>query len=411
MKRDIFYGWVVVTCVFVVLFLCFGVAYSFAAFFTVFQEEFGAGRSGVSLVFSLASFLFFGLGALTGPMSDRWGAKRVVALGMVLTGVGLLIAAQATEHWQLYLFYGLSVGLGVGFTYVPAIGAVQRWFIRKRGLASGFAVSGIGAGTLVVPPAAVALLTVTDWRGAYMVMGAVTLILGLIAAKFIENSPHDRGLFPDGEKLDPSVETKPVAVGGASVKEALRSGPFWALYTASLMAAVGIFMPFVHLTPYAQDYGHSEGFAVFLVSLVGVGSIAGRFAMGGVADSWGRKPSLTVAFAGIGVLLLVWSLSSAAWALVTFALLFGVFYGGFVALIPALTVDYFGGRNAGGIIGFLYTNAAIGSLLGPPMAGLAFDMGQGYGVPLSIAGGLGLLAAAIIFLMPDPRKWSPASWH
>ncbi|MCW9046151.1 MAG: MFS transporter, partial [Alphaproteobacteria bacterium] len=307
--------------------------------------------------------------------------------------------------------YGLSVGLGVGFIYVPAIGAVQRWFIRKRGFASGIAVSGIGVGTLVVPLVASALIQTTDWRTSYVILGSVALVFGVLSSWFFINSPQEKNQFPDGEKISPSVENKNVTIGGATVKEALHSRPFWMLYIAGILASLGIFLPFVHLTPYALDYGHSEGFAVFLVSLVGVGSVAGRFAMGGIADKLGRKISLTTAFFGMGVLLFMWNVSQGALALGSFAVLYGVFYGGFVALIPALTVDYFGGKNAGGIIGALYTNAAIGSLIGPPMAGLAFDLTQSYGLPIMISGVASVIAAILLFMMPEPKVWSPPSWH
>ncbi|MCW9032812.1 MAG: MFS transporter [Rhodospirillales bacterium] len=410
-KAPIFYGWIVVACAFASLFICFGIAYSFSAFFKVFETEFEAGRSGVALVFSLASCLFFTIGAVTGPLSDRIGTKWVVMIGMVLIGGGLLAATQATFLWQLYLAYGLSVGLGVGFIYVPAIGAVQRWFIRKRGFASGIAVSGIGVGTLVVPLVASALIQTTDWRTSYVILGSVALVFGVLSSWFFVNSPQEKNLFPDGEKISPSVENKNVTIGGATVKEALHSRPFWMLYIAGILASLGIFLPFVHLTPYALDYGHSEGFAVFLVSLVGVGSVAGRFAMGGIADKLGRKISLTTAFFGMGVLLFMWNVSQGALALGSFAVLYGVFYGGFVALIPALTVDYFGGKNAGGIIGALYTNAAIGSLIGPPMAGLAFDLTQSYGLPIMISGVASVIAAILLFMMPEPKVWSPPSWH
>src|SRR5882672_5892296 len=148
-RTGIFYGWFVVAAAFAVTLVGFGSAYSFSAFVESLQNDFGASRGSVSLVFSLAGFLYFALGVVSGPLADRWGAQRLVVAGMVLTGAGLALAGLARTLNEVYIAYGLGVGLGVGCSYVPAVGAVQRWFVKRRGFASGLAVSGIGVGTLV----------------------------------------------------------------------------------------------------------------------------------------------------------------------------------------------------------------------------------------------------------------------
>src|SRR6202022_2882122 len=136
----IFYGWLVVAAAFAVTFIGFGRAYTFLAFVGELQRGFGASRGLVSLVFSLAGFLYFGLGIVSGPLADRFGSRRLAVAGMVLTGLGLMAARAARSLTEVYAAYGLGVGVGVGCAYVPAIGAVQRWFVRRRGFASGLAV-------------------------------------------------------------------------------------------------------------------------------------------------------------------------------------------------------------------------------------------------------------------------------
>ena len=122
---------------------------------------------------------------------------------------------------EVYAAYGLGVGLGVGCAYVPAIGAVQRWFVRRRGFASGLAVSGIGVGTLVMPPLATLLIETFGWRGAYLALGALAAVIGGGMALLIENDPRARGLGPDGDPRTPgATSTRPK---GASVGEAIRS--------------------------------------------------------------------------------------------------------------------------------------------------------------------------------------------
>ena len=169
----IFHGWFVVAGAFAVTFVGFGCAYTFSAFVGALQTDFAASRGSVSLVFSLAGFLYFGLGIVSGPLADRWGSRRLAVIGMALTGLGLAGAGVARSLPEVYAAYGLGVGLGVGCSYVPAVGAVQRWFVRRRGFASGLAVSGIGVGTLVMPPLAASLITALGWRDAYLLLGGL----------------------------------------------------------------------------------------------------------------------------------------------------------------------------------------------------------------------------------------------
>ena len=168
--RAIFYGWIVVACVGVILFVAFGSAYSFTTFFNSLQDEFDISRGLTSIVFAIAGFLYFSLGAVSGQIADRIGSKRVITFGVIVIGVGLLLASRATTIWHIYAIYGLGIGIGVGFAYVPAIGVVQHWFTRRRGLASGFAVMGIGLGTLAMPGISALLIHWSDWRTAYLIM-------------------------------------------------------------------------------------------------------------------------------------------------------------------------------------------------------------------------------------------------
>jgi MFS family permease len=389
-----FHGWLVVAAAFAVCFVGFGSAYTFSAFLDSLQKDFAASRGSVSLVFSLAGFLYFGLGIVSGPLADRWGSRRLAVLGMALTGMGLTAASTAHSLAEVYVAYGLGVGLGVGCSYVPAVGAVQRWFVRRRGFASGLAVSGIGVGTLVMPPAASLLIAVAGWRGAYLILGCLAALVGVGMALLIENDPRDRGLGPDGDPPQPGAHA--AQPPGCSVREAITSSRFVGLYAACLMCSFGLFVPFVHLVPYALDHGVPASSAVLLLGVIGVGSTAGRFFLGGLADRIGRRLALVMMFAGMAFALVVWALSSASWGLAGFAFAHGVFYGGFVALLPAHVMDEFGGRNVSGIIGALYTSVAFGTLIGPSAAGFAFDVSHSYALPILASAAANLVAAGIM---------------
>ncbi|RQT06507.1 MFS transporter [Burkholderia contaminans] len=411
----VFYGWYVVAAAFAVTFVGFGSAYTFSAFVESLQRDFAASRGQISLVFSLAGFLYFGFGIVSGPLADRFGSRRLAVVGMLLTGIGLAAAGAAHTLVQVYVAYGLGVGLGVGCAYVPAVGAVQRWFVRRRGFASGLAVAGIGVGTLVMPPLASALIAHVGWRGAYFTLAVIAVVIGAGMALLIENDPRGRGLLPDGEAAHESVEgggakatacnagpsvsgaaarRKPAA--GATVREAVTSRSFASLYAACLICSFGVFVPFVHLVPYALDHGVSSSTAVLLLGAIGVGSTAGRFFLGGLADRFGRRTSLLAMFAGMAVALVAWAGAGTVATLAAFALGFGVFYGGWVAVLPAVVMDYFGGRNVSGIIGVLYTSVAFGTLIGPTAAGFIYDAGGGYLVPILASAAANAIAFAIV---------------
>jgi MFS family permease len=390
----LFHGWFVVAGAFGVTFVGFGCAYAFSAFFGSLQSDFAASRGSVSLVFSLAGFLYFSLGLISGPLADRFGSRSMAIFGMLSLGAGLALAGTARSLTQVYLAYGLGVGVGIGFSYVPVLGAVQRWFVGQRGLASGLAVSGIGVGALVMPPLATFLVEDFGWRKAYLALGGFAAVAGMAVSLMIENDPRDRGLQPDGGSAPPGVGSKPAA--GASLGDAIRSRRFIGLYAACLVASFGVFVPFVHLVPYALDHGIAQSTAVLLLGAIGVGSTGGRFLLGSLADRMGRPRALVVMFLGMALALAVWAVSTTIVPLAVFGLVYGVFYGGWVAVLPAVVMDFFGGRNIGAIIGALYTSVALGTLIGPSAAGFIFDYSHTYLIPILVGVCGDILAAVIV---------------
>jgi MFS family permease len=374
------YGWVVVAAAFTLMFVGFGAVYSFAAFFSSFEAEFGASRGDIALVFSVAAFVWFVSGAPGGMLADRYGARRVAIAGVACLVAALWIASQAPSLTVLYAAYGLGLGLGVGLVYVPSVGAVQPWFQANRAFASGLAVAGIGAGNLAGPLLAAWWIGLFGWRGAYVSLAIFTLVLGGIAAFAIREAAH----HASGERP------------GMPLRAALRTFPFWLLFASLVLSCTGLFVPMVHLTPFATDAGFSEAQGVMLVSLIGLGSLVGRFGIGGFADRLGRTASLCAMYAGLGAMFLLWWAASAYWVLALFAVVFGVCYGAYVALLPTIVMDLYGPRSVSGIIGTLYTGCGFGTLLGPWLAGVAYDASGSYQAPILAGAAFSLAAAACV---------------
>lgn len=401
-RGRVYYGWAIVAAAFTLMFTGFGVVYSFAAFFRAFQTEFGAPRAHVSLVFGLSAFLYFLLGAPAGMLADRFGPRRVSLAGAGVLALGLAGASFAPSLAVLYVTYSVCVGVGVGLTYVPSVGAVQPWFLKRRAFATGIAVAGIGAGNLLVPPLVAWWIEIYGWRGAYLVLAAFALVLAGGAACIIDNDP-ERSERRTGERAG-----KPPPAGepqsGFTLSEALRSRVFWVLYGSLFLPTIGVFVPMVHLAPYATDLGHSESAGVMLVSLIGLGSLLGRFGIGGLADRMGRLQALAFMYAGLGACFVAWWQSQSLWALAAMSVAMGLFYGGFVATMPAVVMDIFGGRAVSAIIGWLYTAPGIGTLVGPPLAGYAFDRLGSYDAPILGAAALSFLGAAGVYLLARSRR-------
>ena len=375
------YGWVVVWATFASLAVIFGVAYSFAAFFESFAGEFAAQRAEVSLVFGLSGLLYFVLGAFGGMLADRFGPRAVSSAGMVCIALGLLASSLAGSMTQVTLAYGIGVGVGIALVYSPSIGSVPPWFTRRRGLAAGIASAGIGAGTLVVPLLAAWAIAALQWRGALRALAFGVLLLGLAAALLMRRAPAATG-----------AAGRPAA--GSTLREAARTPAFLWLYAMCVLGAPSMFIPFAHVSAAARDMGIADAQAVGLVGLIGIGSLAGRFTIGGLADRLGRPLTLIVMQASLGASFALWAGAGGYTALAVFAVWMGLSYGGIVSLMPALAMDIFGARAVSSIIGLLYTGAAFGNLAGPWLAGWAFDRSGSYAAV--IWGCMALSAAATL---------------
>jgi MFS family permease len=348
-------GWRNTGVAFVSMFVVFGVAYSFGAFFEPMAEEFGAGSGATSAVFSITAFCYFVLGSVSGRAVDRFGPRPVLLAGGAAMGIGLALTSQVQALGLGYVTYGLGVGIGVACGYVPMVAVVGTWFQRHRGAALGLAVAGIGVGTLTVAPLAAALIQRWGWRTTYLLFAAASALL-LGACALLSSPPPPQ----PGE-------------GAPRVAEVVRTRNFASLYGSTLFGSLALFVPFVFLPPFAAERGAGQVAAAALVGVIGVASVAGRLLIGLLADRFGRVRSYQACFAVMAVSYALWLVASSYPLLVLFAIVLGVGYGGFIALNPAVVAELFGTQGLGGLVGLLYTSAAVGSLLGPPAAGLLID--------------------------------------
>lgn len=383
-------GWKVVAATHVLTAVTFGAAYSFSATFPGLAAEFSASRGETALVFSISAFLFYSLGAIAGPLADRWSPRSLVLPGLAAMILGYIGASRAGSLLSLYIWYGFGVGFGIGLSYVPALGVVQSWFIRKRSQASGIATAGLGLGTLILPFAVGQALPSIGWRGCFVALACVFAGLGLPAAMFIRKRRDNTSL--------PSVRD-----GHADALTLWRDSRFCLFYIVLILSSFCTFIPYVHIVAAAQDMGLSLQDGTALVGLIGVGNVIGRFFLAGLGDRLGRRrllASLTFAVAGSFAL---WASATGMIQLAMFALMFGMSYGGCVGLYPAVAADLFGTRRIGAALGYLYTAVGIAALIGPTAAGFIFDRTGSYFGPI-VASGVAAFIASFIALRLERKS-------
>jgi MFS family permease len=383
-------GWLIVVAAAVSMFTVFGVAYSFGAFFESMADEFGTGSGATALVFSVTISLSFALAPITGRYADRLGPRPVLLVGAASLATGMLLTTVVPNIVLGYLTYGIGVGVAVACGYVPMVSTVGGWFERQRAAALGVAVAGIGLGTLVGSPLAAALISATSWRTTFVVYalaGAALLVAASVVARPGPASVRASRLRPIGELL--------------------RIRTFALLYGASLLMTFGLFVPFVFIASYAEARGVGEVAAATLVGLIGGASIVGRLGLGALAVRVGVSRLFRLSCLLMGLSHLLWLVAGDRYAmLVLYTVVLGIGYGGFIAISPAVVAERFGLEGMGGILGTLYTSAAAGSLLGPPLAGLLFDH---LGDATAIAAAAAISLAGWVVLLPMDRAPAPAA--
>ena len=379
------------------MFFAYGNTYSFGVFFPALSASFGADRAETALVFSIVGGLYSTLGIISGPAADRLGTRPVCLFGIVALGIGLIYASTATALWQVYLGFGLGLAFGMGFIFAPANAGLQRWFTKKRGLASGIASTGIGVSILVLPPVSAALIEWQNWRVAMQIIGVSALIIGSLAALMMGDPIDTKGGSASVVgATDNQIDVKTYY----DLKAAFLSRGFLMLFFSSMICSIGFFIPFVHLVPYAIDQGFGETNGVYLLMVIGISSLTGRILLTAASDHLGRRNSMIAMYLTMALSFLLWYVAGNMTVLTMFAVFYGLGSGGYVAMIAPLIAEYFGTEKIGSILGCFMPNIALGGFFGPYLTGYAYDLWGSYDIPFIVALVCGLAAAVLALLMP-----------
>jgi MFS family permease len=404
----LFYGWKVVAAAFTVLFVGYGLQFSFGVFVTEITKDTGWSRSQLVLPYAVYVALYSALSSVSGWATDRWGPARVVALGSVILGLGWAGFGMSHSLWQVYLSLGLVAAIGMSATWVPCNATVVRWFVRRRGLAVGAASSGGSMGNLVAPPVAAALVGLFGWRSTLPLMGLVGTAILLFCSRFLVRDPERLGLHPDGSPSPPVATATSVADEDSfTPAQARRTGTFWCLFSLFALTWLAVFVPFAHLVAFAKDLGYHSLAASLLLSAIGFGGVIGRLGAGPVSDRIGRRNTLALMLALQIVAFIGFASSHNLLLLYPSAVLFGFSYGGSVTLFPALVGDQFGRVSAGTIVGMIFAGAGSLAAVGPFVAAALYDATNSYRVAFLLCGAANVGALVLVTLLRPPQMPVP----
>lgn len=416
-----FYGWFIVGTTFFMSFLAVGSRNGFGLFFKPWQDSFGWSVGTISTVAAIGTVVNGVSQPILGRLYDRFGARKVILLSLLLFGFGTIALSFLNSIWMLLIVYGFVISFAAGgISFVTTGPLIARWFTRKRGTAMAIQTAGAPVGGMLVVPFTLYLMLLTDWRVAWLVLGLLILAVGFpLAAFLIKDDPASMGLEPDdGEPAAKrGVAPKPAIVRRAppleceNWKQAFKSRPIWQLAAAYFVCGITTTVLGIHFVPFATDAGMSPGMAATAFGFMSGLNVVGVLATGWVSDKMGRKDLLAGVYfvRGLGYAMLLFIPGvPAIWA---FAAIAGLSWIATVPLTYSLTAEVYGLRNMGTLSGIVTMSHQIGGAISIFLAGWAFDRFGTYTPTWTVAAALLMVAAILSFSVREralSARYQPA---
>ena len=342
--------------------------------------------------FSVFTLVHGGLNPVIGMLCARFRPLRVMAVGGAAMGVALFADSYISTPLGLYVAFGVLTAIAVALAgWVPSLVFAQRNFQDRLGLSVGIISSGVGVGMLLVVPLTQFLIDAFGWRTAFRVLGVIAVVWIVPSSLWLRKT-----MLRNPAPVQAQAQKKQAGLlSELTLKEAMRTQPFWLLWMAYFFGNVSSQTLHVHQVAYLVDQGLTAIIAATVVGVVGLSSIFGKIGGGWLSDRMERE---VVYVAGIAIMvasafaLLALGKNPSPWAAYGYAVLLGVGYSATASLIPAMVSDRFSGRHFGAIVGFGLIGSAAGSAVGPWMAGSLYDATGSYTVPFLLAAGCGVAA-------------------
>ncbi|MFN4087968.1 MAG: MFS transporter [Alphaproteobacteria bacterium] len=368
-RLDRWYPWLIVVASLTMIVVGQGIQFVLSVSLKAMTADLGWPRQVPSLAYA-ASMVCAGIGALyLGRLSDRIGMGPVALIGAVMIPGGAVLTSFVTEPWQLYLVFGLMIGLlGNATIFAPLMANTTRWFDRNRGLALGIVASGQSLGGTIWPPIATILNVEIGWRGTFLWYGVAALILMMCMTLVLRRRAPGHAVTPP----------RPKAAGARPARARVLGWPAWLVQAMLCGAIVGccvpMALPLVHLVPYASDIGFSPGAAAGLLSVALATSFISRVGGGMLADRIGGLRTVFIGSAIQAAMLAGIATSTDLTTLYGFAAVFGLGYGGIIAMYAFIVREYFPAEGLGAGIAVVYLFGTIGMALGGWTGGFVHDL-------------------------------------
>ncbi|WP_280768140.1 L-lactate MFS transporter [Salipaludibacillus daqingensis] len=392
----------------VAIHLSIGSAYAYSVFQNPLATQLGWEKTQVALAFTIAIFFLGMSAAFFGPFVEKKGPRKsaLVAAAFFSTGLIGAGAAVAMESLILFLlFYGAIGGMGLGFGYISPVSTLVKWFPDRRGLATGMAVFGFGAGALIASPVAAKLIELVGISSTFFILGATYLILMVSGALYIERPPKDWKPQAMLEKEQKQKQPVKEDLAQLTAKEAIKTKRFWMLWVMMFInISVGIMLISV-ASPMAQEkVGMTAIAAASMVGIMGLFNGGGRIIWASASDYIGRAKVYTIFF---GIQLIAFLILPNITNVIIFQLLiFAVIsiYGGGFAALPAFIGDLFGTKELGAIHGLLLTSWSMAGVVGPMVVSYVRTTTESYNLTFYIFAVLLVVAFATSIYMTKNIK-------
>ncbi|MDD4923946.1 MAG: MFS transporter [Dehalococcoidales bacterium] len=366
------YGWIIVTCSLIILVALGTLTGTFSIFLEPLANQFQWERGALSAAFSICTFLGGLFAIVTGKLTDRYGPRLLVTITGILTGIVMLCMAEVNALWQVYLLWGVLGAVAMSCCIVPVSSTIPRWFNTKRGLAISLGIIGMALGGAIWPVLAQWMINSFDWQQAFRIMGIVAFAGIIIPAQFLKLSPTQIETHHDIATEKPAI-----AAEGLTLRQSAKTARFWIFGIILLLHNFYIMTILVHLVPYARDIGITPITAASALSVFIVVSLAAQLVAAFVVDKLGgvRVLFFSLIAAMLSLLLLPFTVSTGL--LFLFAIILGV-TGAMHTLQMIVSVEMFGTKYIGSVLGVVLFFGTLGGALGPLFAGGIYDMAGSY---------------------------------
>jgi sugar phosphate permease len=410
-KRSRFhYSWIIAATTFLTMLAAAGIRATPGVLIVPLEKNFGWSDATISLAIAINLVLFGLSGPFAAALMQRIGIKRVMVIALILASGAAALTIFMRAPWQLYLLWGVLVGLASGsLTGVLAAIITNRWFVKNRGLVLGLLTASNATGQLVFLPLLASLTVNPGWRAAVLVSAGAALFVAILVIIFMRERPQDIGLLPYGAIIDEGKQEStenPILVAMRGLTRGVRSVDFWLLAGSFFICgATTNGLIGTHLIPASMDHGISEVTAASLLALIGVFDLIGTTASGWLSDRFDNRWLLCAyyGFRGISLLFLPYALGSGYVSLGLFIIFYGLDWVATVPPTTRLTSDIFGRQQVGIIYGWIFAAHQLGAASAAFGAGVARTWLGNYQITFQAAGLLCILAAGMVIRIGRSR--------